>query len=119
MDTMSITTHEVQGQRGSAATRAAKALLVAAAVETAVTIMHCVHGARTYDDPGRLHVVVPGLVALALAAGLTWVFLWRPGPLTLIPLFAVTAIPFVGVFGLFHGAYGHALKLILFFSGAP
>ncbi len=116
---MSINTHGVHGENGSGAARAAKTLLLATGVETAVTIAHFLHGARRYDDPGRLHVVVPALVALALAAALGGVFIWRPRPLTLIPLFLVTAIPFVGVFGLFHGAYGHVLKLILFFSGAP
>jgi putative ABC transport system permease protein len=115
---MSSTTHSVQHQVATGPVHAAKALLLATAAQTAVVIMHFLHGARTYDDPGRLHVIVPALVALALAAALTGVFLWRPRPTTLIPLFLVTAIPFVAVFGLFHGAYGHALKLILFFSGA-
>src|SRR5512138_2156011 len=49
------------------AARAARGVLVAAAAETVVTLLHFVHGARTYDDPGRLHVVGPALAFLAVA----------------------------------------------------
>ncbi len=113
-----MSTYERTVQEESAAARTAKALLLAAAAETAITIQHFAHGARTYDDPGRLHVVIPAIVALTLAAASTGLFLWRPGKLTLAALFVVVVIPFVGVFGLFHGGYHHALKLMLFLAGA-
>ncbi len=94
-------------------------LLLAVGAEAALVLMHFAHGARTYDDPGRLHVVVPTLVGAALVALLTGAFLRYPGKGTLAALVAVTAVPFVGMFGLFHGAWGHVLKLALFFAGAP
>jgi putative ABC transport system permease protein len=99
--------------------RAAMLLLLAVAVETAITIGHFRHGAFIYDDPGRLHVVLPALVFLSLAIVLTLVFLRHPAKLTLRALVAAVAIPFVGLFGLWHAGYGHVLKLILFHAGAP
>ena len=100
------------------AARAARAVLVAAAAETAVTLLHFVHGARTYDDPGRLHVVGPALAFLAVAAALTWLFVRLPRRWTLGALVAATAVPFVGIFGLFHGGWSHAAKLVAFHAGA-
>jgi putative ABC transport system permease protein len=99
--------------------RVATTLLLAVGVEATLVLMHFAHGARTYDDPGRLHVVVPTLISTALVVLLTGAFLRYPGKGTLAALVAVTAVPFVGVFGLYHGGWGHALKLILFFAGAP
>ncbi len=81
--------------------------------------MHFLHGVRIYDDPGRQHIVVPALISLVLLAGLTGVFLWRPRKLTLVPLALVTVVPFISLFGVVHGLYGHVLKLVLFFVGAP
>ncbi len=105
-------------QLNPAAARTATALLLAAAAEAAITLLHFLHGARTYQDPGRLHVVGPVLVFLALAAALTGLFLRRPGRLTLGGLVLATAVPFVGVFGLFHGGWSHAAKLAAFHAGA-
>src|SRR6266540_6291055 len=85
-------------------TRTATALALATAAETAVTIGHFVYGARLYDDPGRLHVVAPALVALLLTGALTALFAWRPSKLALGALSVVVAVPFLAVFGLFHGA---------------
>ncbi len=116
MDIMSNYARSVQNSL--AAARTARALLLAAAAETAVTLLHFAHGAHTYDDPGRLHVVGPALAMLALAAALTWIFLRQPGRLTLGALAAATGVPFVGVFGLFHGGWSHALKLAAFHAGA-
>lgn len=104
-------------QRNHTAARAARALLLAAAAETGVTLLHFLHGARIYDDPGRLHAVGPALAFLTLAAALTWLFLHRPGRLTLGALVLATAVPFVGVFGLFHGGWSHAAKLAAFHTG--
>ena len=114
-----MSNYEPPVQTPTAVARTAKALLLAVAAETAVTLLHFLHGARTYDDPGRLHVVAPAIVALSLVAALTCLFLRHPGRLALAALALVTAIPFVGVFGLFHSGYHHVLKLIVFFAGAP
>jgi putative ABC transport system permease protein len=98
--------------------RTATALALAAAAETAVTIGHFVYGAHLYDDPGRLHVVAPAIAALLLTGALTVLFAWRPSKLALGALSVVVAVPYLAVFGLFHGAYSHLLKDILFLAGA-
>lgn len=99
------------------ARRPAARLLVAVSAEAAITILHAMHGAKVYDDPGRLHLVAPVLISLALVAAATFVALRHPGRLSLAGLLLVTVIPFVGVFGLFHGGYGHLLKLVAFHHG--
>ncbi|HEY6003827.1 MAG TPA: ABC transporter permease [Anaeromyxobacter sp.] len=103
----------------SPAARTAKLLLLAVAAEAAITILHFMHGARTYDDPGRLHVVVPALVLLAVAAAATAAFLRHRGRIALAAVAVTTAVPFVGVFGLYHGGYGHVAKLLVHLAGAP
>jgi putative ABC transport system permease protein len=105
-------------QKAASPSRIAKVLLLAVAAEAAITILHFRHGAWTYDDPSRLHVVTPALVALALVTAATGLFLRQPRKLALVPLVVATAVPFVGMFGLFHGGYSHALKLLFFASGA-
>lgn len=112
-----MSNYELPVQTSSGAARTAKVLLLAAAAETAITVLHALHGARSYDDPGRLHLVGPAAAMLALAAALTWLFLRRPGRLTLGALAAAVAVPFVGVFGLYHGGWSHALKLAAFHAG--
>ncbi len=104
--------------QSEAAARTARAMLLAAAAEAAITVLHSVHGARTYDDPGRLHMIGPALAMLGLAAALTWLFLRRPGRPALAALAVATAVPFVGIFGLVHGGWSHALKLAVFHAGA-
>lgn len=99
--------------------RAAKALVLAAAAETAITVGHFVYGAHIYDDPGRLHIVVPALVFLVVATAVTGLFAWRPGRVLRALLALVVAVPYLAVFGLFHGAYSHLLKDTLFLAGAP
>ncbi len=113
-----MSNYELPVQISREAARTAKAMLLAAAAETAITVLHGVHGARTYDDPGRLHMIGPAVALLALAAALTWLFLRRPGRLTLVALAAATAVPFVAIFGLVHGGWSHALKLAAFHAGA-
>jgi len=98
--------------------RTAKWLLAAVVTESAVTILHFVYGARAYADPGRLHVVTPALVACGLVAAATGLFLRFRGRLALGALLLVTAIPFVGIFGLFHGGFLHAVKLAYLAAGA-
>ncbi len=112
MDIMSINSHGVQSNR-----RATLGLLLAVAVETALTIGHFAHGAGVYQDPARLHVVLPALGFLLLAGALAGLYLWRPGRWTLWPLVVEVAVVFVFVFGAYHGAFSHALKDLLYFAG--
>jgi|CZKU01.1.fsa_nt_gi hypothetical protein len=97
--------------------RAVSWVVIAAAAETALTIAHFLYGAHIYDDPSRDHVIVPALVSLGFAAALGALFAWRPSPVTLWPFVAVVAVPFVGMFGLYHGGFGHVCKLVLFAMG--
>jgi putative ABC transport system permease protein len=99
--------------------RAAKALVLAAAAETTITIGHFVYGAHIYNDPARLHIVEPAIWFFVAAAAVTALFVWRPGRLALALLTLVVLVPYLAVFGLFHGAYSHVLKDILFLAGAP
>lgn len=110
--------HQAAQSAQISSARAARILLLSVTAETVLTILHFLHGVRIYDDPGRLHVVVPALVSLVIVAALSGVLLWRPRKLTLIPLALATMFPSVAMFGIFHGLYGHVLKLILFFAGA-
>ncbi len=113
-----MSNYEPAVQMNPSTSRAARAVLLAAAAQAAITVLHFVHGARTYDDPGRLHVVGPALAFLAVAAVLTWVFLRHPRRSTLGALVVATAVPFVGIFGVFHGGWNHSAKLAAFHAGA-
>jgi hypothetical protein len=86
-------------------------------LETALTIGHFAYGARLYDDASRYHVVAPALVALVLSLLVAGHFARRPSRVALWVLVAVVAIPFVGLFGLYHGGYNHALKLAMYAGG--
>ena len=98
--------------------RAAKALGIAATTETVITIGHFVYGARAYDDPGRLHVVGPAALFLIATVAVIALFLRRANKLHLAVVALVAAVPYVGIFGLFHGAYNHLIKVVLFHAGA-
>ena len=107
-----------QAGASDAVRRAAKALAMAVTVETAITIGHFAYGAQVYDDPGRLHVVGPAVVFLVATVGVIALFLRRPNKFRLAVVVLCAAVPYVGIFGLFHGAYTHVLKDLLFFAGA-
>jgi hypothetical protein len=92
-------------------------LVVATVTQAATTIGHFAHGAHVYDDPSRLHVVAPTVVCVAVVALLAIVAVKRPTPLVLWPLALAVGVPFVAMFGVFHGAFGHGLKLVLFATG--
>ncbi len=98
--------------------RAAQALGIALIVETVITIGHFAYGAHLYDDPGRLHVVGPAIVFLVATLTVIALFRRRPNKFHLAVVAVFAAVPYVGIFGLFHGAYTHALKDVLFFAGA-
>ncbi len=109
---------EAPGRMSAGIGRAAKALVLAASVETAITVGHFVYGAQIYNDPGRLHIVAPALGFLVAAVAMTALFVWRPGKLGFAALALVIAVPYLALFGLFHGAYSHLLKDIFFVAGA-
>jgi putative ABC transport system permease protein len=98
---------------------AARMLVIAAAAETAITVGHFVYGASLYDEPGRLHVVMPALVAFGLVTAATALLVWRPSSWWRALVATVVSVPYLGVFGFYHGAYGHVLKDLLFHAGAP
>jgi hypothetical protein len=92
-------------------------ICAAAALQTALTIGHFAHGAHVYEDPSRYHVVAPALVAFASAIVAAAYFVMRPSRAALWVLAVVVSVPFVGVFGLFHGGFYHALKLAMYAAG--
>jgi hypothetical protein len=93
-------------------------LCVAVSTGALLTIAHFAYGAHVYDDDSRYHVVAPALFALVLSLSVACLYAWRPSRLALWALALIVAVPFVGIFGLFHGGFGHALKLIVYFAGA-
>jgi hypothetical protein len=92
-------------------------LELATAGQAGLFIGHFAFGARIYDDPSRYHVVVPAIIAFAITAGLAALYASRGGWLALWLLALAVAVPFVGVFGLYHGGFSHALKLLCFYGG--
>jgi hypothetical protein len=92
-------------------------LVGAVALETFVTIGHFGYGAYLYDDPSRWHVVGPGLVFLVAVAGLASLYAARPGHVQRWLFTAAVALPYLGMFGAYHGAFQHGLKLILYQVG--
>jgi hypothetical protein len=92
-------------------------LSFAVSLQAAVTIGHFAHGAHVYEDPSRYHIVAPALVALTLSLLLAGVYAWRPSRAWLWALVVVVGVPFVGMFGLYHGGFSHALKLIMYAAG--
>lgn len=92
-------------------------LLALAAVQTALTLGHFVHGAHVYDDPGRYHIVTPALFFFALGAVLVGLYLKWPGRATRWLVVAEIAFADVGLFGLYHGGFNHALKDLAYVFG--
>jgi len=92
-------------------------LLSAVALETVLVIAHFGYGAHIYDDPSRLHVVLPAAGALLLAGALGGLYAWRPSALTLWPLVAEVSVVFLVVFGAYHGGFHHAAKDVLYLAG--
>lgn len=99
--------------------RAVKFLVLGTTAQAIAIITHFVYGARLYEDEGRLHVVAPAIIALILSTALAVAVWLRPSKPLFGVLALVTFLPFVAMFGIFHGAYTHVLKDILFFTGAP
>jgi hypothetical protein len=97
--------------------RALLRLVIATAVEAAIVIGHFVYSGRLYNDPYRAHPVTPVLVALALVVALAVVF-WRKGwPAALWLLTATVGLPFVAMFGAYHGGFSHVVKLVMYAAG--
>jgi putative ABC transport system permease protein len=111
--------HAAQPGAPRTVARAAGALLIAVLAQALITIGHFLYGVHRYEDPGRLHVVVPAVVSLALAAAATAALVRWPRRIVALVLAVVVAVPFVGTFGIFHGAYSHLLKCVMWLAGAP
>ena len=105
-------------RRPSGLPRALADLILVVALQAVLTIAHFSYGAHRYDDPSRYHVVVPAIVAFALMGAATAFAFFRPNRLTRWLLCAVASIPFVGMFGLYHGLVLHGAKLLWFAAGA-
>jgi hypothetical protein len=88
-----------------------------AALASRLVIVHALYGARRYDNPALAHAIAPALLWLVLAAILAAVYARRPGPIKRWVLVALVALPYVGLFGLVHGAIGHGLKLLFHAAG--
>jgi hypothetical protein len=120
MDNVSTTNQLVQSiiDRPIATPRRLVGILLGlAAGEAALTIGHFVYGAELYDDPSRLHVVGPAIAFLVIAGALGVLYLWRPRWWTLA-LFALELVAVdIGLLGIYHGAFNHAVKDILYHVG--
>ncbi len=109
--------------RGSESTlRAAKRAVLGAIAIFVVTTVHHVYGAYLYNTPWRLHAAVISGLATALISASLWLFRRHPGDavgvVTYWVFIVVTLlVPFL-CFGVFEGAYNHALKDALYFAHA-
>ena len=92
-------------------------LLTWTTLESGLVIAHVQYGANRYENPGLQHVIVVALFWLMAAAIVIGTYVRRPSNAKRWLLTAVVGLPFVGIFGLAHGAAGHGLKLILHASG--
>jgi hypothetical protein len=97
---------------------ALRALSIGLVTQTTVVIGHFVYGAVLYDDVGREHVILPALVALAMALSLQLLLAWRNGRIALGLLSLVVGAFFVGLFGIYHGGITHGAKLLWHHAGA-
>jgi hypothetical protein len=99
------------------ARRVVSQVCLAAAAQAGLTIAHFAHGARVYEDPSRYHVVAPALIAVALSLLVAGLYVRRPSRAVRAVLVAVVGLPFVAMFGLYHGGWSHAAKLLAFAAG--
>jgi hypothetical protein len=108
--------------RGDARPGVAKTLFrlaIATGAEAAIVVGHFLYGARLYDDAYRAHPVEPVLAAFGVVVLLAVAF-WRTEKSAVLWLLsAAVGVPFVVVFGGYHGGFSHALKLVVFAAGAP
>jgi hypothetical protein len=89
------------------------------ALEALLVVGHFVHGAHVYEDPSRYHVVLPTVVALVGSFLVGGHLMRRPSRAALWGFAIVIAVPFVGLFGLYHGGFNHTLKLAMYTAGTP
>jgi hypothetical protein len=105
---------------GAARPGVAKAILqlvIATSAEAAIVVGHFLYSARVYDDPYRAHPVQPVVIAL-VAVILLAIGFWRTGRATALWLLTATVgLPFVVLFGGYHGGFSHVLKLVMFAAG--
>jgi hypothetical protein len=93
-------------------------LSVGVTLQAALTIGHFAHGAHVYEDPSRYHVVAPALIALAASLIAAAFYARRPSRAALVAVVVVAGLPFVALFGVYHGGFNHVAKLLVFAAGA-
>jgi hypothetical protein len=101
----------------SSAPREVRRVCLAAAAQAGLTIAHFAHGAQVYEDPSRTHVVAPALIGLALSLLVAGLYARRPSRAARAALVAVVGLPFVAMFGLYHGGWNHVSKLLAAAAG--
>jgi hypothetical protein len=105
------------GDARSGVAKAILRLVIATSAEAAIVVGHFLYAARLYDDPYRAHPVEPVAIAVVVVILLAVVF-WRTGSAAALWLLsAAVAIPFVGMFGGYHGGFLHVAKLVMFAAG--
>ncbi len=107
----------IRNERFVETRRLAAWLCLALSTEAALSIGHFVYGAHAYDDSSRYHAVIPALFVLVLSLSLAGLYAWHPSRFALWALALVVAIPFVGMFGAYHGGFQHAVKLLVYAAG--
>jgi hypothetical protein len=90
---------------------------LATAAQTALVIAHFSRGASIYEDPSRYHVVLPAIAAFVVTVAVAVFYERTKWPSVLWAVALAVGLPFVGVFGVYHGGFSHSLKLALFFAG--
>ena len=98
--------------------RALRRLLLWAAFESLLVALHALYAGSHYKNPGVYHVIVVALFWFGLAATLSHQYSKHPGAVRRWLLFLFVAVPYIGIFGIVHGAVGHGLKLIFYHAGA-
>lgn len=105
------------------ARRDARRAFLAALAAMGLTALHHVYGAARFDTPWRLHAA---FVALCVVAAIVPLYLVhrrhpdaRPGRLAGTGMALVVLVFPVLLFGLFEGAYNHAVKNALYLAGLP
>jgi hypothetical protein len=98
--------------------RAAKRATLGTVAICVVTTVHHVYGAYIYNTPWRVHAAVVSGLATALIAVSLWLLRNRSGDAigavaSWTFLVVTLLVPFLG-FGVFEGAYNHALKDVLY-----
>ena len=103
--------------------RLVRSVSLSACLIYVLTIIHHVYGAIAFDTPWRHHAAFLGLGGIAATLLFKWGATRWPRPvfrlLATVLLLALTLVLAVALIGVFEGGYNHAVKLLLYFGGAP